>query len=423
MLSKNVNWLPVNVDFKTGSVEGLPDQWRSRLSATIRTDARQAAGSLAEKDKSISWPVFQRMRSPRGDRKESGIETPRLPPEVWQSTVNNDDFHFTTEDHERLLDTVFSEARSSILITSAFANPRRLESLRDRIEAALRRGVNIDLIWGYTASDTRQQDSLLDWLGKAAYSAQRNGQGVLRFNREASNSHGKILLWDGPVGVAACVGSYNWLSTLVVQAGSSLRRNVTLRVSEPAVVAAIARCAAGYWSAVESEVLSSTADRWRRIAADLEMGASYEDVRVTNSRVRLVLDREHESLLQHWTRTAQSRLFVASHKLGAVSRIRLVNSDAERPGDFDFKVVYGETGESPRWLEEVGGLVLENGGVLKCVPGFHGKALIWDACACVTSYNFLSADPFGTSTSAREIGLVIEGEQSVDWLWSQLNMV
>ena len=344
---------------------------RSRLYATIRTDARQAAGSLTEIDESMSWPVFQRNRSPSGDREDRGIEIPRLPPKVWQSTVNNDDFHFTAEDHETLLDTVFMEARSSILITSAFANSMRLESLRDRIEAALSRGVNIDLIWGYTTSNTRKQDSLLDWLGKAAYRAQRNGQGVLRFNREASNSHGKILLWDGPVRVAACVGSYNWLSTLVVEAKSSLRRNVTLRVSEPAIVAAIARCAAGYWSAVESEVLSSTADRWRRIAADLEMGASCEDVRVTNSRVRLVLDREHESLVQHWTKTAQSRLFVASHKLGAVSRIRLVNSDAARPGDFDFKVMYGETGESPRRLEDVAGLVLENGGVLKCVPGFH----------------------------------------------------
>ena len=422
MLSKNVHWLPVNVDLKVGSVEGLPDQWRSRLSAAIKAEARQSARLLAAKDQSISWPVVERRRSPLTSH-DGDLESVRIPPRVWQSTINNDDFCFTTEEHEQLLANVFREAQRSILITSAFANPRRLESLRKKMEAALRRGVNIDLIWGYAASDFQQERGLLSWLGRAADWARRNGQGILRFNRQPANTHGKVLLWDGPVGVAACVGSNNWLSTLVVQAESSVRRNVTLRIYEPAIVAAIARCAAGYWSAVESEILSSTADRWSRIAADLDMVAAHRDTSVTNAKVSLILDREHETLLQDSMRTAQSRLFVASHRLGAVSRIRLVNSDVVRPRDLDFTVVYGEAGENPSWLSEVGELVRKNGGLFKGVPGFHGKALICDACACVTSYNFLSADPFGTSTNAREIGLVIEGKPSADWVWSQLNKV
>ena len=422
MLTKDANWLPVNVEIQPENVVGLPDPWVPRLQKTIMAKAHRAveAESLDQKGRSLSWPLGGQKLS-RAGSDEDGPETLRVPPLSWSSTVSKDDFCFTANDHEKLAVAAFGEAQTSILVASAFANTEKLELLRECIDATLERGVNIDLLWGYTAEGGQNRRALIEWLSKVAYRAKRDGWGLLRFNKEPSDSHGKLLLWDGPTGFNACIGSYNWLSTLVSQDEASLPRNVTVQISEPAIVAALARCAAGFWSAVETDVLLSTADRWRRVAADLDMVAAHEDTPIANAKVRLILDREHDALLHDWMSKAQSRFLVASHKLGAASETHLVNADVERPSSFDFNVLYGQTDEDETGLAIVDKLVRRTGGVLRHVPHFHATALISDTSACVTSYNFLSADPFGTSKKTREIGLVIEGQQSADWLWRQLN--
>ena len=422
MLTRDVNWLPVNVDTQTENVVGLPDPWIPQLRNTIMAKARSVveANSLGENERSLEWSFGGQKLSPvRSVRDRS--ETLRGSPLLWPSTVSKDDFCFTANEHEELATAAFGEAKNSIFIASAFAKLERLELLRESINAALERGVNIDILWGNTAEGMQGQRALVGWLSKVAYDARRDGWGMLRFNKEPSGCHGKIMLWDGSDGFSACVGSYNWLAALVDQTECSLPPDVTVRISEPAIVAALARCAAGFWSAVETEVLSSTADRWRRIAADLEMTASFEETPVTNAKVRLILDREHETLLHYWISMAHSRFLIASHKLGPVSDDRLVNLNVERPACFDFNVVYGQANEDETWLASFGSLVREKKGLLKHVPNFHGKALISDTSACITSYNFLSADPLGASKNAREIGLVIEGQRLADWLWRELN--
>ena len=50
----------------------------------------------------------------------------------------------------------------------------------------------------------------------------------------------------------------------------------------------------------------------------------------------------------------------------------------------------------------------------------HAKVLVSDASACISSYNFLSADPFGTARKARELGVVLDGGEAVTWLAERL---
>jgi hypothetical protein len=209
------------------------------------------------------------------------------------------------------------------------------------------------------------------------------------------------------------VGSYNWLSA---QAGGTGPSNATVRISHPAAVAALARCAAALWSGADSEVLSSTGDRWRRIAGDLEGDASRAETHSGNATIRLVLDREHEVILREWSRTAQRRLLVASHRLGPASEARLVGAEVKRPEGFSFDVAYGHADQDGPGVERVRGLLRRMGGVLTHVAELHAKVLVSDASACVTSYNFLSADPFGTAKNARELGVVIEAPEIADLL-------
>ena len=422
MLTKDANWLPVNVDLDSESVVGLPQAWQQRLKPTILKEASRVVGLSATDTTEVSlrWPVRQRGGRPRLSNLDEG-DTALVGTRFWPTTLSNDDFLFTATEHEHLAELALNEARTSILIASAFASPKKLELLRDSIIGALQRGVDVDLLWGYYVDGlVGPPRDLLDWLRKLSYHARHGRWGSLRFNSRPSGSHAKLMLWDRPGGVTACVGSYNWLSVTFDSADAALPLNTTIKTLEPAIVASLARCAAGLWFSAATDPLSTTGNRWRHIASDLERAALHVDLSSANAKVWLVLDRDHEPLLYDWTRRAQSRLLVASHKLGPISEARLVNANRGRPGPFDYKVVFGRAGREEAWREGITKTVLAAGGAVRQVKGFHGKVLMADGLACVSSYNFLSADPFGTGRDAREIGLAIDGIVAADGLWNRI---
>jgi len=419
MMSKDNHWVPVNVDLAAGTVVGLPEAWLARLRPIIIAKAAHFAESLTEDGRTHTWKIGVPRRFQIGDAVDR--DALRIPAVGWQVILSEDDFYFTEDDHERLLTSVLEEARGSVLVASAFANVEKLEVLRPYILATLERGASIDLLWGYMADGSADGRETVEWLRKLAYSAKRDGlKGVVRFNQVPSGSHAKLLLWDAASGFRACVGSYNWLSALVGGRRDSRPRNVSVRISEPGAVGALARCAAALWSGAESEVLTSTGDRWRRIAADLDRAASRSDPATTNATIRLILDREHDVLLREWLSTAQHRLLVASHRLGTACETRLVSGEVERPSGFSFEVLYGYVDLSEAGFAGIAELIRQIGGTLRQIPEFHAKVVVSDASACVTSYNLLSTDPFGTAQKARELGIIIDGGEPVEWLWSRL---
>jgi hypothetical protein len=414
MMSKNAHWLPVNVDLDSGAVVGLPDVWASRLRGTIIDGARRLAATLTGEARARRWNIAAPRRLPAaaGEGEKDAL---RVPTVGWPTTIAEADLFFGGDEHEDLLSAALGEGRS-ILVASAFVNVEKLELLRSKLEAALTRGATIDLLWGYMADGTADGKATIEWLRKLAYNA-RDTKGQLRFNRSPSGSHAKLLLWDGPTGFRGCVGSYNWLSA---QPGGGQPSNVTVRVAGHSVIAALARCAAALWSGAESEALASTGDRWMRIAGDVDADASRAEERPGNATIRLVLDREHEVVLREWCKTGQHRLLIASHRLGPASEARLVAAEVKRPESFAFDVIYGHSDQEGPGLKRVEDALRRSGGTLKLVPDLHAKVLVSDTSVCVTSYNFLSADPFGTAKNARELGLVIEGAEPVDWIWRKL---
>ena len=419
MLSKDTHWLPVNVDLDRESVVGLPQAWQQRLKPTILKEATSRVAGLSAtgttKASLEKWRVRQPGGRPRSTNHDE-TDTASVGTRVWPTTVSNDDFLFTATEHERLAKLALGEAETSILIASAFASPKKLDLLRDSIICALRRGVDVDLLWGYDGGRKSTRD-LLGWLRKLS-SDNRRRPGSLRFNSRPSGSHAKLMLWDRSGDTAACVGSYNWLSAMFDCADAKLPLNATIRTLEPAIVASLARCAAGLWSSADQ--LSTAGVRWSRIASDLEQASLHVASSSANAKIWLVLDRDHDPLLNDWTRKAHSRLLVASHKLGPMSEDRLVNANKKRPMSFDYKVVFGRDKGNEDWREGVTNGVVGASGAVGRVEGFHGKALVSDGAACISSYNFLSADPFGTARDAREIGLAIDGPEAADRIWNRI---
>lgn len=256
-----------------------------------------------------------------------------------------------------------------------------------------------------------------------AYDAKRTeGAGTLRYNREPSGSHAKLLLADSLTGTSAIVGSYNWLSA----PGHTDTPNVSIVLREPGIVAEAAAAAAALWAGTVSESMSSTPDRWRNIAAELEsITVTANDKADSSSQsdttAQLVFDRDHDALVREWSASAQERLFIFSHRLGPAGEPRLMRV-AEVEGR-QFVLCYGLTELDEQWRSRITTAVQRVGGTVAHVPGMHAKVVLSDSSVCISSYNFLSADPFGTAKRARELGVVIESEALARRVAEQLSAV
>lgn len=421
MLTKGANWLPVSVDVRTQEVIGLPDSWIPRLKKAVLSKASgvketKFARGIAS---SVDLPVIRQKR-PRAAGDEREPERLQLPELSRPVSVSEEDFVFTTVEHENLMTRAMNEARSSLLIASPCPSIRRLDFLRGDLEGALRRGVNVDLLFGQTTRGEHEFATARDWCSRLAYDTKQDGGGCLRFSRQPSNYHGNLLLWDDQSGCNACVGSFDWLALSVGQKGSRILRDVTIRISDPGIAATLVRCAIGSWSDVETASLSSTADRWRSIAAELDMKSLQESPDDSNATMRVVLDGDHGVLVDSGRTEAHQRVFVTAKQLETLSQILPVDGDADSGKMASVDVMYQRSERDQAWISDASYRLGEMGGSLKKVDSFRGEVLITNATVCITSYNFLSAVVDVVSSGGREIGVVIEGQETVGWILKKL---
>jgi hypothetical protein len=139
-----------------------------------------------------------------------------------------------------------------------------------------------------------------------------------------------------------------------------------------------------------------------------------------NAKIGVVLDAEHEYMLDQWFTQAERRILRVSHKLGppALRRLRLV-AENPRAETMQFGVFYGEADLRGNVFDEISQLVVKSGGCLAEFSGLHAKVFVSDDLACITSFNPLYGAPFTESASAREVGIVVEGAEPASWLWKQ----
>jgi len=298
---------------------------------------------------------------------------------------------------------------------------------------ALIRGVDINLLWGY-----EEGPGTIAWLHQLSRMAQTQGsRGKLRFNRDRSQAHAKLILWDHDGIFEACVGSHNWLSAKPPDSAAAWndRRitNVSIALRHPGLVSSLCRCAAAFWQTAQSELFASTTNRWIRIGADIEEQTAKVSTtggtghmlsllagEESNAKIGVILDAEHEYLLDQWFIQAERRILIVSHRLGppALRRLRLV-AENPRAETVQFGVFYGETDLQGHAFDEVSQLVVKSGGYLAEFSGLHAKVVVSDDLACITSFNPLYGAPFTESAGTREVGIVIEGAEPASWLWNQ----
>jgi hypothetical protein len=417
MVSKGADYIPVSVDIEHESTVNLPQRCEIYLKPYV-IEAVKEEISQKEHSSILTWGDLTQKVKVKNNWVSVAAESSRLPSRSWTVPWAHNDLLYTEDQHRELLSNALKQAQTSVLITSKVAEKQRLEQLKPDMVNALKRGVDINLLWGY-----ENERENLGWMKKLAYDVKQGGaEGKLRFNRTAAFCNAKIVLWDEGEGFVGAVGSYDWLSETPNENSKDLVW-LSLRVTHPAILSALSWCAAGLWAGSHSENLSSVPDRWRRIATNLESQVS--DIHdkgametPNQAKIMVLIDREHLTLMREWTATSQGRLLVSSADLDTAAEKRL-NPAAIHDHHLDFtcQVIYGHSELDEESIKPIRETVERARGALRYSSQIKANVIISDQLACLSSFNFLSRQ---FQDEAREIGLVIEGIDPINQIADRL---
>ncbi|MFD0057255.1 hypothetical protein ACFVHR_26440 [Streptomyces sp. NPDC127168] len=232
------------------------------------------------------------------------------------------------EAHDLLLAEALATARSHVLIASPTVNAESLSKLGGAIQAAVTRGVRVDVLYGATEVGTTPQD-VVDLLHQLGFDVkQRLGRELLKPAKEPTGSGASLLIFDGrEKGLEAVIGNYTWAGSPSVEPAHSVH------VSGTEFMAQAARAAAGLWMWSGDP---DCADRWRRVANrcqdDTAVSAARRG-RLRNDAVlaELIVDDEHAQGPQRSEDGALRTGGTCRHETGFATGIRGISAVIRRP--------------------------------------------------------------------------------------------
>ncbi len=304
LASKNVHFLPVDVDIETSQVRGLPPSWHEALLSHVIAAAR---GRRARDEEETAQPAFAggaEMKGAQPPFPGTGRRRARFvsvadvavqrTSEEMHVIVGPDDVIVGTEAHGRALAMAVERVARNLLVASPSIDPDRLSAFLASSAEAVRRRVRLDILPGTTtyASD---QAAVLDAINRVGYQAAgSDGRRLLRTGTQVTCSGASLLLYDDDSGrLVTIVGNFDWLGPTVASTPLSVR------LSDAGVAGTLARAAASLWSSAQPSGDAGAADRWRYLASAMEERAAMEEIDVARSvtgettRVAVIIDDEH----------------------------------------------------------------------------------------------------------------------------------
>lgn len=309
--------------------------------------------------------------------------------DVRRASFSVDDLALGGEANWNLLRDMVSRARSILVIHSTFVGTESVDRLLPLlIEAALKRGVTAHILWGkndheFQSSPTREA------IAHARSTFSQEGlDGFVHVHPFSTKSHAKLIVADDDKGgLAAAVGSCNWLSSRFDA------YDVGLRLTDPLLVSDVCGSLAQMAYEATGRTIGLVMDLAGR-ALNLQRAGESRG----RSSARLVCGAEHAQLIDYARDSAQKRIVIASHRLGesaeTLSLIPLRAAMKVRPVG---ATAYFDKVGPP--FDEAGAAALVAATDAKNVrfvrgKNLHAKFLAWDDDdVVITSFNLLSADP------------------------------
>ncbi len=368
------------------------------------------------------------------------------------------------EHHFTKLAEILQDARSSVLIGSAFLNPERLGEIVPLVAPAVKRGAKVALVWGLADADgqtvepglIRDAQRIVESLSQTI--DREKGGGIWLVPSE-SPFHSKFVAIDGKV---ALISSLNWLSTAThgdtwevtaVLKEGTLPQDVFSYGVEHLPSDGAVRQAVGQIEPVEPGP-SPWVDAAARIAESFTEASSPEDSYseresaldeaealtrniLDATTASLVRDGEHRRMLTSALASAQKRFVVTSDRVrteGAGHVFARLSREALTRG-VNIMIRWGRAFPGTRLDEDTqesinrAGELKEDLGVgfdINDQPiGIHGKVVVVDGqFSLISSFNFLSFGGVASRerTLSGELGLAIFDESVARALETSLDV-
>jgi len=325
--------------------------------------------------------------------------------------INNDDLFIGGASNKSLLESVFSGARSRIIIHSTFICIDKFEEKIPLFKGAVKRGVDVSLLWDMGEDDSGAGRTLR----KCRELLEKNHltRGV-SLHSAPTKSHAKLIVADDRgKGYFAVVGSCNWLC-------SGFRRlEVSVRLRHPCLVA---DCVS-----MMEQLIRRPKARRRLLREQLEQLEcklrAMPEIEKGNCSAYMISSASHEFQICEARDNAQNYIFVASDRLGgaAETQILVATDSAARSRKVDVTVCYRAQSGPAKGDKILNALTEKYGGTVQIEQksGSHAKFLCWDSDNIViTSLNWLSKDA-DDGNRLGEIGVVLNAPGLADYLIEQ----
>ncbi|MFE2721898.1 hypothetical protein [Kitasatospora sp. NPDC059327] len=363
-------YLPVRVDLADREIRGLPRGWHQALSAEIlevaesRNEELEGAPDLQPARQATAGQeaplVSARMPTAGPGHRPTPLSIPGRKPSAsapGTSAAAQTDASFPwleeadpvgssgdgltdqsteailfsevsgEESHQILLTEALATAANHILIASPTVNVESLSRLGTAIQAAVTRGVRVDVLYGDTDDGTSPQD-VVDLLNRIGYhAAERLGRDLLKPAKGPTGSGAGLLIFDGRDGaLEAIIGNYAWVGS------QGPERAHSVHIGGTEFMAQVARAAAGLWTWSGDQ---DSADRWRRVANrcqdDTAVSAARGDLLKDQVLAELIVDDEHAQVLQGSQANALRIGGARRHENGSAAGIRGISAVIRHP--------------------------------------------------------------------------------------------
>ncbi|MFF1777645.1 hypothetical protein [Streptomyces virginiae] len=271
MHTKGNEFVPVHVDVVSRTVTGLPRTWEPLLTEVLLQTAHEREEEMREfPQEKIAQLIAQPHRAKAASSRPARTAGLRLPPRSAALILDGSEFLSNVR-------RILNEAEASVLIMVSAIDAGTVKLWEPQLKDALSRGVRVDVLWGQTDND----DDGTPELKRIAFQNSAGAVRTLRFNARPAGTVSQVVIADRRIDNGSGSTVTAILGGVPLLHGTGDHHSLpALVVSDPGVVAQIARAAAGWWAETDGEDFSAAIDRWRRLASDWEESTrSLEDQR------------------------------------------------------------------------------------------------------------------------------------------------
>jgi hypothetical protein len=303
LASKDVHFLPGDVEDETGQTRGLPPLWHESVAPHMLAAARlrraQDEQDAEEVDRQLAVipGVSTRTSSrPRRPARFTSVAETAIPgySQAVDVMLDTTDVLVGADAHNRALTVALTSASRSFLVASPSVDLAPLTEFLEDAADAVRRRVRVDILPGATVHGL-DQAAVLGAVSRAGYQAAGNdGRTLLRTGTQPTASGASLLIYDDDSGrPVAIVGNHDWLGPTVATTP------VSIRLAQPTIMSTLARAAASLWASTRPSAGAAPADRWRHLAGEIEERAATEELHAEPSSaidmtsIEIVIDDEH----------------------------------------------------------------------------------------------------------------------------------